>query len=89
MKDKIELFIKNNNIDLTGVGSDLNGQIVILVGYALYIGIKDYDTLENILLDLNTEVSSYTEIDRVFEVAEYRNYKKWWDKESNRNKFIL
>ena len=34
--NKIQKFIKDNGLDFSGSGSDLNGACVILAGYALY-----------------------------------------------------
>ena len=89
MKDRIENFIKNNNIDLAGTGSDFNGQACVLCGYALYIGIDDYSELYSILYDLKTWVSSSNTLETLFIYSKKKNYAKWWEKEINRLKYNL
>ena len=68
----IKKFIEDNNLDFTGSGSELNGNCVILAGYALHKGLI-WEDLEDII---NTEFSSEAshEFDRVFTFAENKNY---------------
>ena len=51
-KEKVEKFIKDNGLDFSGDGSELNSNCVILIGYMLYIGIEEDEqtgmVLENI-----------------------------------------
>ena len=82
----IKKFIEDNNLDFTGSGSELNGNCVILAGYALHKGLI-WEDLEDII---NTEFSSEAshEFDRVFTFAEKRNYGKAWETEDYKKKYI-
>lgn len=83
--NKIEQFIKDNDLDFSGYESDLNGNCVVLAGYALYIGIEDY----NILLSKfnKTKISDNTELERVFSYAYNNNYGDWWNTEEAKKKY--
>lgn len=83
--NKIEQFIKDNDLDFSGSGSDLNGNCVVLAGYALYLEIYNY----NDLLDkLNkTEIYDDTELERVFNYTYNENYGDWWHTEEAKKKY--
>lgn len=74
--NKIEKFIKDNKLDFTGSGSDLNGNCVILAGYACYLGLSEEDLLASILpLDI---LDRGMELVRVFNYAYKNNYGEYW-----------
>jgi len=80
--NKIQEFIRNNCLDFTGSGSELNGNCVILAGYACYLGL-DWTDL-NILVqedkDLidNAKSKFLVELERVFDCANRRMYGLYW-----------
>ena len=81
--EKIEKFIQDNNLDFSGTGSDLNGNCVILAGYACYLGL-DIEDMENIVdkLDIlhdTTPDSPWDEFTRVFEYAYENDYGEAWN----------
>ncbi len=74
----IEKFIKLNGLDFSGSGSTLNGNCVILAGYACYLDLSFL-----VLSDLIAESKSYSpdfwvELEKVFDYAEKANYGAWW-----------
>jgi hypothetical protein len=76
-KIKIQDFITNNNIDLSGEGSDLNGNCVILCGYLLHIGVDIEEFLAEDGFDgFDGDVDH--ELRRVYEFANDNNYGDWW-----------
>lgn len=92
--NKIQQFIKDNNIDLTGSGSSLNGECVILAGYALYLNEDKYDfdkLLEDVqedgLLDLTSE--AIDELERVYSFAYKSDYDSFWKTEKAKTQYIF
>lgn len=77
MKELIEKFITENNLDLSTDASAFNSTCCILSGYALYIGIDDADILSSILID-KLDSNRYMELERVFNYAQRNNYEKFW-----------
>lgn len=77
MKELIEKFIIENNLDLSETGSALNSTCCIIAGYALHIGI----TRSSDIVSVFVETSSHDfdeELTRVFDYAQKNNYKKFW-----------
>ena len=77
--NKIEQFIKDNNLDFSGEGSSLNSNCVIIAGYACHLDIGYYPDLERIFT--NTELSSEAkiELERVFDYAWENDYGDFWE----------
>lgn len=77
-KDKIQKFIVDNKLDFTGTGSSLNGNCVILAGYADYLEYEDYrGVLEDTGMDtISSELEN--EFMRVFDYAYMNNYRNFW-----------
>ena len=76
--NKISTFIEKNN--LTFEVGRRNSDSVILSGYALYIGIDDYEDLADILETLDiTDYDILTELQDVFSYADYNSYGEWWE----------
>lgn len=81
--NKIQKFIKDNDLDFTGSGSGLNGNCVILAGFALYLN-NDTDDYAQLLDDiqegdLHTLTADATiELERVFDFAYGESYGDWW-----------
>lgn len=84
-KEKLKYFINNNNIDLTGTGSNFNGNAVNLIGYSLYIGVLNYSTIDTILSNFGVYPSE--DMEDTFDFAQRKNYGDWWKNENNRKKF--
>jgi len=87
-ENKIEKFIKNNNLDFSGSGSDLNSSHCIICGYALYIGIEDFTQLLDLFVDTEIEEDTF-QFENVWDYANHNYYEDWWKIEGNRNQFNL
>jgi len=79
----IEQFVINNKLNFTRSGSDLNGNCVILAGYACYLGL-DWNEFTNLVIefDPNDEVFPcyiWNDMEKVFEYAYNHDYGKWWN----------
>ena len=75
---KIEQFIVDNDLDFEGTDSGLNANCAVLAGYALHIGLEDFeDELLPELEDFSTEALS--ELQRVHAYARVNSYGAWWD----------
>jgi len=75
--NKIEKFIKDNKLDFSGSGSDLNGNCVILAGYACYLGLNHSEFID--LLPSTLLSAAYLELERLLEYAYNHDYGKWWN----------
>lgn len=83
--NKIQKFIKDNGLDFSGSGSDLNGNCVSVSGYALYLGLT-YEKLKEEMTEEQLEDSS-DELERVFNFAEDHNYGAWWTSDDAKEKY--
>ena len=72
----IEKFIRDNKLDFTGSGSGLNGNCVILAGYACYLGLS-YTSL-NDLLPSGYPTSAYLELEKLLQYAYDHDYGAFW-----------
>lgn len=84
----IKKFIEDNGLDFTGSGSELNGNCVILAGYALYIGLTKDKFEEEINGHIPLTSDSENELLRVFNYAESKNYGAVWNTETYKKKYI-
>ena len=75
MENKIKKFVKDNNLDFTGTGSELNGNCVILAGWADHMGISNADSILDVI-DISDE--GVEEFQKVFEYALRNNYGTAW-----------
>lgn len=81
--EQVNKFIKENDLDFSGEGSELNGNCTILAGFICYLlaenhlvssnGIK---IINSPLLELSKEATK--ELERVFDYAWKSNYKHFW-----------
>lgn len=90
----IEKFIRLNGLDFSGSGSELNGNCVILAGYAHYLGFDTYDKLADELYSFDPDdeiipTSCSDELERVFEYAVRNNYGKWWHSEESKKTYVF
>ncbi|MCK9429280.1 MAG: hypothetical protein M0R17_04700 [Candidatus Omnitrophica bacterium] len=85
----IEKFINDNKLDFTGSGSDLNGNCVILAGYACYLGLS-WDQLNDLMqISAYTSSSSESELERVFKYAEENNYGEYWKTPTAKKTYVF
>jgi hypothetical protein len=84
----IEKFITNNKLDFTGSGSDLNGNCVILAGYACYLELDWDDFIKLVEENGNVTWTIFDELKRVFEYAQIHNYGEQW-KDPNQHKIYI
>ena len=81
--NKIQKFIKENNLDINQVGSNLNSVCCAIAGYALYLS-KDTNDFEQLITDIEAgglykgSHAFWDELERVYEYAYYNNYSDWW-----------
>lgn len=91
--EKIKKFIKDNELDFSGEGSDLNSNCCILAGYCLHLGIDEYEiiniTEELGILPNSYIVSPWIEFIRVFEYAESNNYGAYWETEEAKTTYVF
>jgi len=79
--NEIEKFIKENNLNFEGTDSSLNGNCVILSGYALYSNINTLTDLSKLIpWILKPKFSdAFNELTRVFPYAEEHDYGEFWN----------
>lgn len=96
--DTIVTFIKDNNLEFTGSGSELNGNCVILAGFICYIldtsELKSSDGHELInylynIADLGFSIDANAELLRVFDFAYESSYEKFWKTTSAKEQYIF
>ena len=88
--NKIQEFIKNNSLDFSGSGSELNSNCTIISGYALFIGISYLELVT--MMEEDTEELSIDvkhELSRVFDFAKRNNYGQWWNKPENAERYKI
>lgn len=90
--NKIQQFIVDNKIDLSGTGSELNGNCVILAGFLCYLLVKE-DKVEldglNLIQSLELSPEAETELERVFEFAWAAGYEDFWETEDAKEEYIF
>ena len=77
-KTIVKEFIKNNGLDFSGSGSDLNGNCVILAGYACYLNLT-FSKLEKAMDGIELSSEAIDELFRVFQYAVENNYGDFWE----------
>lgn len=83
-KEKLQKFVTDNNLDFPTGGRNIN--IVVLCGYALYIG-ADIEDCKNAIPEGELEPEVAIELERIFEYAKFKNYGKWWESQTNRSEY--
>lgn len=92
--NKIQQFIVDNKIDLSGTGSELNGNCVILAGFALHLN-GDSDNFPQVVKDIEENDKSilspeaFNELERVFNYAYSNNYFKFWDTPEAKDQYVF
>jgi hypothetical protein len=92
--DKVLKFIKDNEIDLSGSGSDLNSACTILAGFICHVimsdaGGVDVDRGLTIINELRLSTSAQIELTRVYEYAWHNNYEEFWDTEQAKEEYVF
>jgi len=85
-KTLVKEFIKNNGLDFSGSGSDLNGNCVILAGFICHIVLEHphgYKLIES--LGFSREANQ--ELLRVFDFAYDNNYGDFWETPEAKEKY--
>lgn len=78
---EIEKFIKENKLDFTDTGSSLNGNCVVLAGYALHLNINVFGFLLDALTVTVLSPEAEEELERVFDYAYINSYENFWKTE--------
>ena len=76
----IEKFIKDNDLDFTSSDSSLNGNCVVLAGYALHMRLFYFSLLKELLPITGPKMTpeAWKELERVFDYADKMAYGDWW-----------
>ena len=88
-KEKITKFIKDNDLDFTKSGSSLNGDCVVLSGFALHIGITSPEELNDSMVQVDISSEGATELERVFYYAKANNYGEYWESEEAEKMYVF
>lgn len=83
--NKIQKFIKDNALNFEGKGSELNGNCVVLAGFACHLELTFDELVEK--MTEGQLVSSMTELKRVFEYADSHYYGIWWKTNKAKEQF--
>jgi len=75
---EIEKFIKENELDFTSTDSSLNGNCVVICGYALHLNINHFPFLLAAFTTTKLSAAAEKELERVFEYAYTSNYGEYW-----------
>mgnify|MGYP003612169864 CR=1 FL=1 len=90
IKTLLKEFIVNNGLDLSGKGSELNGNCVILAGYLCYIvSERELGLYEGIdaIKQLELSTDSTNELIRVFDFAYISSYEHFWTTKDAKDKY--
>ena len=88
----VKKFIEDNKLDLSGSGSELNGNCVILAGFICYV--IEFDGLvwkEGNELISKLDLNFYAEVEliRVFDFAWTNSYEKYWKTPAAKEQYIF
>jgi len=84
MKEKLEKFIRENQLNFNSYGSSLNGAYTVLCGYADHVGASKKAVKEAVQACTGVEQlpqESKKELDKVYKFTTTFNYGKWWTRE--------
>ena len=83
MKDKLEKFIRENELNFNSSGSALNGAYTVLCGFADHVGASKKAVRDAVKATTGVEtlpVNSKKELDKIYKFTTTYNYGKWWQK---------
>jgi hypothetical protein len=94
MVKKVKKFIEDNKLDLSGSGSELNGNCVTLAGFICYVLDEEPDFNSNadghdIIDELDFSVDANEELRRVFDYAYDNNYEKFWKTPAAKEQYVF
>ena len=91
MRKKLLEFIENNDLDFTGVGSNLNGACVVISGYALHLGAGSTNIISQAInLHYSGRKLNYNlELSNVFHYAQMNHYSDFWDTQEARDLYVF
>ena len=75
--EKIKSFIKKNKLSFDE--GSRNSTVVTLIGYSQHLGLDKVILLECLSDTIENDNFIETEIDRLWDYCNSRNYKKYWD----------
>ena len=96
--ERVKKFIKDNNLDLSGEDSELNGNCVIVAGFIDFLVEQDEDTQFagdpfddgiQIIRSLDLSVEAENELERVFDFAYMNNYFEFWDTPEAKEQYVF
>lgn len=92
MVKKVKKFIEDNKLDLSGSGSELNGNCVILAGFICYVisleeGIGSDGN--EIIAELDISADAAVELERVFDFAWANSYEKFWKIPAAKEQYVF
>lgn len=86
--NKIEKFIKDNDLSFDSEGSGLNSNCTILSGFALHLGLP-LDELSDLLRNSVIPPTAWDEFERVYNYAEANNYGVYWSGADAKDRYIF
>ena len=89
---KVKKFIEDNELDLSGSGSELNGNCVIVAGFICYVvneNDEDYLTGVEIIAKLGLNNTAHRELERVYDFAYYNNYENFWYDPETKEQYVF
>ena len=86
-KTIVKEFIKNNGLDFSGSGSDLNGNCVILAGFICHVSDGIYDDAVSLIEEIKLSTEANIELTRVFEFAFVNDYELFWETPEAKEKY--
>jgi hypothetical protein len=87
-KTLVREFIKNNGLDFSGLGSDLNGNCVVLAGFICHITVGS-SAGRGLITDLKLPKEAEEELSRVFEYAYANDYANFWETPNAKELYIF
>lgn len=93
LKNRVEKFIADNDLDFSGNGSGLNGNCTILAGFICYVQadafMEDKDSGYEIIDNLHLPLEANKELTRVYDHAWLNNYDTYWSTEEARDTYTF
>ena len=89
---KVKKFIEDNKLDLSGSGSELNGNCVILAGFICYVIESDglgWKEGNELISELDLNYDAEVELTRVFNFAWTNSYEKFWKTPAAKEQYIF
>ena len=92
LKEKVEKFIVDNELEFNDSDSGLNGYCVVLAGFLCYLLVeeeKEHSEGVDIIQSLGLLTEAEIELERVFDFAWYSNYENFWKTEDAKEEYIF